>query len=111
MARIIAVEQDVEFLEWEGRQADRAFDPMRSALGQPSDVLVIRPGGALEDDRDDILVLTVRHSQARQAEELLGGRKVIGYAATGLLGLGDEPIYEVEPRRWGRRLRFPRKES
>ena len=72
----------------------------RSALGQPSSVIVLpstRPGEAV--------LASVRNLTAQQVDERRQGRKVASYAATGLLGLDDEPIYEDEkPQGWWKRL-------
>ena len=105
MTRIICSEGDAGALR-SGEKVETAADPLRAALAQPSAVLLMKPvTPAHADQSDNVLVLTVRHREARQAEELADGRKVKEYTATGLLGLIDEPVYEEEPakRRWRRK--------
>jgi len=100
MVRWITHPNDASRLSNWNLQVETAADPIRSALGQPSSVIVLpstRPGEAV--------LASVRNLTAQQVDERRQGRKVASYAATGLLGLDDEPIYEDEkPQGWWKRL-------
>jgi hypothetical protein len=101
--RLIATPEDVARLNAGGEfTIEEAADPLSAALGQPSAVVIVRSSGG------DALIATVRNQRGRQAEELAQGRKVVSYAATGLLGLDDEVTYSDEPEQpkkhwWQRR--------
>ena len=107
MTRWIISEAEAAALEREGHSAERAADPLRSALGQPSAVVLMKPAADSKQNggAEELLLLTVRHREAKQAEELGGERKVVAYEATGLLGLLDEAVYsDTKPKpRWWRR--------
>ena len=100
MVRWIAHPNDASQLSSSNLQVETAADPIRSALGQPSSVIVLPSTQAGE-----AILASVRNLTAQQVEQRRQGRKVAAYAATGLLGLDDEPIYEDEqPKSWWKRL-------
>jgi hypothetical protein len=100
MTKLIIDENDAESLANQGLAIEIAADPTRSALAQPSAVLVM----PARDD-DHALIATIRSADARRAAEIAGSRKVAAYEATGFLGLDDTPVYEEEqPRPWWKRL-------
>lgn len=100
MPKLISSENEAASLAGHGLPIETAADPARSALAQPSAVLVLPAR-----DSDHALVATIRTADARRAEQTGGGRKVAAYEATGFLGLDDAVVYEDEqPKPWWKRL-------
>ncbi len=106
MTRLIATPADASALQDKEFQVEDVADPVHAALAQPSAVLISK------GEAGGVLIATIRHGSARQAEELAQGRKVVAYTATGFLGLSDEAIYdesaeatqaETKKRWWQRR--------
>jgi hypothetical protein len=102
MVRWIAHPEDASRLSGSNMRVETAADPVRSALGQPSAVILL-PSARFGEN----LVAAVRNTTAQLVDQRRQSRKVAAYAATGLLGLDDEPVYEDEqPKKsWWRRLR------
>lgn len=97
--RFVTTEADAALVSGDRREVETAADPVRSALAQPSAVIV-----APARDEAQALVVTVRNSRARQAQEVAPERNVREFEATGFLGLQDEAVYEEEqPKSWWRR--------
>ena len=100
MPKLIATENDLASLSQHGLRVETAADPARSALAQPSAVLVL----PARDD-DHALIATIRTADAQRAADLAGSRKVAAYEAGGFLGLDDVAVYEDErPSPWWKRL-------
>jgi hypothetical protein len=101
MTRYIVGDEEAAALAAQGRDVEQVSDPLRSALAQPSAVLVLPAR-----DGEHAFIATLRSSTAREAEEIGKGRKVAAYEATGFLGLEDSVVYE-EPeaqKPWWKRL-------
>jgi hypothetical protein len=100
MTKLITDKNDAAALANHGLTVETAADPARSALAQPSAVLVM----PARDD-DHALIATIQSAEARRAAEIAGSRKVAAYEAGGFLGLDDVAVYEEEqPKPWWKRI-------